>query len=189
MVAPTYLLFELIGPVVELFGYGWFAASILFGFVNWTFALLFILVAFVWGALLSVQSLLLDNWSFEMFRGGDEGSGLVSAAILENFGYRQTTLLFRLRGLIEFVRGEQSWGEMKREGFEKTDEAKAAGDDEDERTRRASPVPSEAVLASGGRRETRGEADVSSSDGCSSESDDPEPEPVRADAPPNAEDD
>jgi hypothetical protein len=124
-VFPLYLFFELLGPVVELFGYGWFLGLLILGSVNWDFAILFLVVAFLWGALLSVQSLVLDNWSFEMFRGGSNG-GLLAAAILENLGYRQMTLVFRIRGLVRFLLGENTWGEMSREGFEHVEERESS---------------------------------------------------------------
>ncbi|MFB6262403.1 MAG: glycosyltransferase family 2 protein [Bradymonadaceae bacterium] len=125
-VVPVYFFFELIGPLVELFGYGWFLVSILFGFVDWNFAAVFLLVAFFWGALLSIHSLLLDNWSFKIFRGGESGGKLALAAILENLGYRQTTLLYRLRGLIKFLLGMGDWGEMNRDGFDEASESEEA---------------------------------------------------------------
>lgn len=119
IVLPSYLFFELIGPLIELFGYGWFIAAIVFGFLDWQFALLFILLAFVWGALLSIQALVLDYWSFRLFRGGDSKFELFASAIFENLGYRQLTLLYRLEGFLKFLLGIGSWGSMRRKQFEK----------------------------------------------------------------------
>ncbi len=39
-------------------------------------------------------------------------------ALLENMGYRQLTVLWRLRGLIKFLLGRSDWGTMERRGFE-----------------------------------------------------------------------
>jgi hypothetical protein len=36
---------------------------------------------------------------------------------LENLGYRQMTVYWRLRGLWKFLRGRKDWGAMERKGF------------------------------------------------------------------------
>ena len=38
-------------------------------------------------------------------------------ALLENFGYRQLTVFWRLRGLVKFLRGRMEWGAMEHRGF------------------------------------------------------------------------
>jgi len=42
---------------------------------------------------------------------------LAVAALLENMGYRQLILYYRLRGLWNYLRGNKSWGRMVRAGF------------------------------------------------------------------------
>jgi hypothetical protein len=37
--------------------------------------------------------------------------------VLENLGYRQLTVWWRLRGVVSFIRGKKSWGKMTRKGF------------------------------------------------------------------------
>ena len=126
-VFPLFVLFELLGPLIELGGYIWFLVAVIFGFVSWPFAVLFVVVSLVWGTLLSLMSLLFDWWSFDVLgRGGRRvRGGLVLTALLENLGYRQLTLFFRLRGTLGFLLGERRWGRMRRMGF------KRRGDDED----------------------------------------------------------
>lgn len=119
LVYPAYLLFELFGPVIELFGYFWFVAGLIFGFVDLNFAILFLIAAFWLGAMMSVQALLIDNWGFNLFRGARPRLTLLAAAVFENLGYRQLTLWFRIRGLLKYMVGEKSWGKMTRKGFER----------------------------------------------------------------------
>ena len=38
-------------------------------------------------------------------------------AVLENFGFRQLTVVWRLHGIMSFVRGKKSWGKVTRKGF------------------------------------------------------------------------
>ena len=42
---------------------------------------------------------------------------LVVWAVLENLGYRQLTVVWRIRGIISYIRGKKSWGKSKRKGF------------------------------------------------------------------------
>jgi hypothetical protein len=37
--------------------------------------------------------------------------------VLENFGYRQVTTLWRMMAIVFFLRNNQSWGAMERKGF------------------------------------------------------------------------
>lgn len=120
LVYPIFVLLEFLGPLVELFGYFWFLVSVTLGGIDSNFAMMFFLVAFFWGFLLSLGSLLLDDLegglppaSWEMRR------GLIIAALAENLGYRQLTLIFRLRGMYSYLRGSQSWGNMMRKGYQK----------------------------------------------------------------------
>jgi hypothetical protein len=38
--------------------------------------------------------------------------------LMENFGYRQLNVYWRLRGLWKFLRGRKDWGAMERKGFQ-----------------------------------------------------------------------
>ncbi|QDG50343.1 glycosyltransferase family 2 protein [Persicimonas caeni] len=141
-VFPAYLMFELFGPIIEMFGYFWFVAGVSFGFVDVKFALLFLVVAFWLGALMSIQALVIDNWGFNLFKGVKPRLKLLAAAVLENLGYRQLTLWYRIRGLIKYLVGEKSWGKMTRKGFERhsDDEADDAGDDGDDKAPELEPA-------------------------------------------------
>jgi ABC-type uncharacterized transport system permease subunit len=44
---------------------------------------------------------------------------LAMLGVVENFGYRQLTMLWRLGGTIDFLRRRQGWGAMTRKGFAK----------------------------------------------------------------------
>jgi hypothetical protein len=43
---------------------------------------------------------------------------LIVYATLENFGYRQRTVWWRLKAFWSVFRQKQAWGEMTRKGFE-----------------------------------------------------------------------
>jgi hypothetical protein len=41
---------------------------------------------------------------------------LLIGAVLENFGFRQLTVWWRVRAFWEYLRGDLSWGAMERKG-------------------------------------------------------------------------
>ncbi|MCF7876239.1 glycosyltransferase family 2 protein [Candidatus Bipolaricaulota bacterium] len=118
---PFFFLFELLGPVVEISGYAVFLVSFFLGWINLPFAILFITLALLYGILLSVSSLLLEEFTLKRYKNPFDRVKLLGMAFLENFGYRQLHALWRLKGLIDFFRKSGSWGEMTRESMESKD--------------------------------------------------------------------
>jgi cellulose synthase/poly-beta-1,6-N-acetylglucosamine synthase-like glycosyltransferase len=118
---PYYLVFELIGPLVELTGIPVVAIGFAFGLVDLPFALLFAAVAFGYGMFVSLSALAVEEFSFHRYhRWRDLGAAVLAAAV-ENIGYRQLHSWWRLQGLWRFVRGQEaSWGVMTRAGFDST---------------------------------------------------------------------
>ncbi len=116
VVMPLFILFELLGPVLEVLGYAWFIAALVFGFADAKFALAFFVVALLWGTLLTIWSVVADRWTYRRQTGQGSGRRMLLVAVLENLGYRQMTLLFRLRGLYQFLRGNREWGHIERRG-------------------------------------------------------------------------
>jgi len=117
VVMPFYLLFELLGPVVELFGYAWFVVTAIAGVIDPWFAGLFLVLAVLIGFLLSLGSIFLEELTLSFYRDRGALVRLIAIALVENIGYRQMVLWFRLRGLWRFVRGDTKWGRMTRLGF------------------------------------------------------------------------
>jgi cellulose synthase/poly-beta-1,6-N-acetylglucosamine synthase-like glycosyltransferase len=114
---PYFLLFEALAPVIEVSGYLLFGGSLLAGRVGGTFAILFFYVALLLGVLNSVVAVVLQEISGHRYQGLKAWSLLILAAVAENFGYRQLTLWWRLRGTFDWIRGKDSWGHMKRKGL------------------------------------------------------------------------
>jgi len=114
---PYFIVVELLAPVVELVGLLALGAGLAVGAVNGSFALAFFLVAYGFGILLSCVTLLLDELSFQRYTRISDRLLLVLWAALESFGYRQLTALWRLRGLVRYLRGNTDWGVMTRSGF------------------------------------------------------------------------
>ena len=115
---PFYTFGEMLAPLVEVFGYVIIVAGLIAGVVNVSFALLFILVAWGYGMLLSLWAVVLEEVSFHRYRRLGDLARLVLFATLENFGYHQCAVWWRLRAFFTRRGRKHVWGEMTRRGFE-----------------------------------------------------------------------
>ncbi|HXL07019.1 MAG TPA: glycosyltransferase [Gemmatimonadales bacterium] len=115
---PFYTFGEMLAPLVEVFGYVIIVAGLIAGVVNVSFALLFILVAWGYGMLLSLWAVVLEEVSFHRYRRLGDLVRLVLFATLENFGYHQCAVWWRLRAFFTRRGRKHVWGEMTRRGFE-----------------------------------------------------------------------
>jgi len=115
---PFYALGEMLAPLVEVFGYVIIVAGLMAGVVNVSFALLFVLVAWGYGMLLSLWAVVLEEVSFHRYRRFGDLVRLVLFATLENFGYHQCGVWWRLRAFFTRRGRKHGWGEMTRRGFE-----------------------------------------------------------------------
>ena len=112
---PFALLFECLSPVIELLGWVYFLGGYFAGYVDWNFALAFIVVNIGFGTLLSVSSLLLDEISYHTYPRQKQIFILLGVAVLENLGYRQMSTYWRLVGTVQWLTGAKAqWGEMTR---------------------------------------------------------------------------
>lgn len=112
---PFFILFEWLGPVVELFGYIFMAVAWWQGWVSWESFAIFLFVAVGLGILLSAFGLLLEEISFHLYPRASQLLTLAAVVVLENFGYRQMNSWWRLIGLYKWARGgEAKWGVMTR---------------------------------------------------------------------------
>jgi cellulose synthase/poly-beta-1,6-N-acetylglucosamine synthase-like glycosyltransferase len=123
VVAPYFLFVELLAPVVELAGVVIAIVGLILGLVDVEFALLFLLVAYGLGLVLTVLTLALEEWTFCGYGGLRDRLTLLAFGALESVGYRQLTAFWRVRGLVRHWRGHADWGAMEREGFRTTQAA------------------------------------------------------------------
>ena len=82
-------------------------------------ALLLLAIALGFGVLLSTVALLLEELSFHIYPRKRDLLILFAFSVLENFGYRQINVVWRLIGTWQWLRGKQGgWGAMRRKGME-----------------------------------------------------------------------
>ena len=104
---PFYILFELLGPLVEALGLVFFVTAAALGAISWPDAGMFLLLSLSLGLLLSISAIMLEEFSFPMYRKLHELALLYAAAVLENFGYRQLTVWWRLKGFLRWISGRR----------------------------------------------------------------------------------
>lgn len=117
---PYQVLIEFLGPIAEALGYAILPLVLLGGF-DTRAALAFFLAAVVAGVVLSMASMLLAEFTMRRYPRPQDLLRLALFSVLENFGYRQATVYWRLAGLVEYLRGKRGWGQVERRRFERTE--------------------------------------------------------------------
>lgn len=114
------LLVDVLGPLLEVLGYILVPLLWALGLLALPWLLAFLAVTFMFGVSLSIATLVLEEIQLRRFPKARELAVLAVIAVLENFGYRQLSNLWRLQGWWQFIRKQQSWGTMTRKGFSAT---------------------------------------------------------------------
>ncbi len=117
MAYPFFAIFEMLGPVIELSGVIIVLISYILGFADVTFVLLYVNVAVLFGIMLSIAAILLEELSFSAYPRWRDIFQMCLYAIFENLGYRHLTLVWRIKGYISYFKGSKQWGAMQRKGF------------------------------------------------------------------------
>ncbi len=111
---PYNWVFELLGAAVEALGYVIIPFSLVMGELNLFFFTLYFLLAVLLGVILSMGSLILEQYTRRSVMSAKQCLSLSLYAILENFGYRQVITLFRLEGILKYRKLRKTWGNIRR---------------------------------------------------------------------------
>jgi cellulose synthase/poly-beta-1,6-N-acetylglucosamine synthase-like glycosyltransferase len=114
---PYFIVFEFVGPLMQVLGYPIVLAAFLTGAVSLAFVGAFLALAVLLGILLSVSALGLEELSFRRYTRAREAATLFVYAVLENFGYRQLNDFWKLQAFADLLRRKGEWGEMRRRGL------------------------------------------------------------------------
>jgi cellulose synthase/poly-beta-1,6-N-acetylglucosamine synthase-like glycosyltransferase len=121
---PYYWVFELAGPVIETIGFVFVPISWLLGIVNQHFMISFFLVAVLYGTILSVGALLLEENTFKKYPDIRQLLRLFLFSFVDNFGYRQLNTIYKVEAMFGFKKNKSRWGELKRRSFSEETKAK-----------------------------------------------------------------
>lgn len=114
---PFIVAFEMLGPMIEAIGYVTVIVSFMLGWINYKFVLLFLGLAILFGIVLSLFSLLLEEFTMKKYQRPWDIIKLFLMAVLENLGYRQLNTWWRFKGTIDFFMKKKDWGEMQKKSF------------------------------------------------------------------------
>jgi hypothetical protein len=113
---PYFLIFEVIGPLIEIQGYAMIVLAYFLGILNIHIALLLFVSTVLAGLLISISSLLIAEKDAKYLRHKDIAV-LIIYAVFENFGPRQLFSLWRVGGYISMLKAPKGWGKLERKGF------------------------------------------------------------------------
>jgi cellulose synthase/poly-beta-1,6-N-acetylglucosamine synthase-like glycosyltransferase len=113
---PYFFFIEFLGPLIELIGYLLLVISLFTQSIYLEYALLFFLLALIYGSIYSMAAVLLEEWTMERYPKVKHLAILFFASLTETFWYRPLTVLWRVEGMVESVTGKKGWGEMVRKG-------------------------------------------------------------------------
>lgn len=113
---PALLLFDILGPILELSGYLVTLISFLLGLISPQAFLLFLALAVLYGLILTLGAAVLEDATTNRHPSWADLRRILCYAVGENFGYRQLGHLWRIEGLWQLVR-KAEWGAMERKGL------------------------------------------------------------------------
>jgi len=113
---PFHSLIEGAGAVVEMLGYLLVPIGFLCGLIPPSILVAFALLGFIYGCFLNVGALLLEELTFRRYPRFRDLLTLLGYAALENVGYRQLVLCFRIGGIFKFLVGSRRWEKVVHAG-------------------------------------------------------------------------
>ena len=119
----SLFVFEWLGPILEAIGWLMIVGLCLAGWIDPQAAFAVFLTTQLIGMALSMLSVAIMTRYLQTFTSRSDVMRLFGWAVAMNWGYRQLTLVWRIRSLFP---GATGWGEMPRAGF-KTNPAATAG--------------------------------------------------------------
>ena len=116
---PFWFFFEWMAPLVELSGLIYFIILTFMGSINWAFFLFLFIFIYVFALNFSFLSIYLLEEHFLHYKKQTRIWKLFLTALIEPFIYHPLVVYWAIKGNISYLKGEKSWGKMKRVGFVK----------------------------------------------------------------------
>jgi cellulose synthase/poly-beta-1,6-N-acetylglucosamine synthase-like glycosyltransferase len=117
---PWFWIYELISPVVELVGWISIGLAAILGCLNWPLAGYVIGAGYGFTVVLSVLSILQSEGQYPRYAAWDKKK-LILQTLLEVFPFRILYMFWRLRGQIQYLRGDRRWQPITRVGFDRAE--------------------------------------------------------------------
>ncbi|MBT3244564.1 MAG: glycosyltransferase family 2 protein [Bacteroidetes bacterium] len=114
---PYWFLFEWLVHIIEFIGILYFVMVILFGDPNWSFFGVMFGFIYTFAVAQSVWSILFEELTYHKYTKRTDVIKLVFTAFLEPVFYHPFILYWAIRGNLDYLSGNKSWGVMVRKGF------------------------------------------------------------------------
>jgi len=114
---PYLWVFELLAPVVEIFGLITISIAAYLGVLSREFFVQFLIFGYAFATMLSIGSVLLEEITFRRYNDWKDMARLLTYCLFEHLPYRQLHMIWRVQGMWQFLRGDAKWGTMQRAGF------------------------------------------------------------------------
>ncbi|HEX9932471.1 MAG TPA: glycosyltransferase family 2 protein [Allosphingosinicella sp.] len=111
------LVMDIVSPLLEVIGYLTIPLFWYVGLLSYEYLIGYAAIVFGLGTFTSIASLILAEFQLRPYPHVSDLAKLGSAAVLENFGYRQLHNLWRVWGMWQYLTAQHAWGEMPRIGF------------------------------------------------------------------------
>lgn len=113
---PAMLVFDVLGPLIELSGYVVSLAAFLFGKISLVTFALFLTVSVLYGLFLTLSAITLEDATPNRHPAWSDLGRMMLYALGENLGYRQVMHVWRTEGFWQLIR-KAEWGAMERKGL------------------------------------------------------------------------
>jgi cellulose synthase/poly-beta-1,6-N-acetylglucosamine synthase-like glycosyltransferase len=115
---PYLWFFELLAPLIESLGIVSIMAAASLGILNRDFFIQFLLFGYAFATAISIGSVLQEELTYRRYNDWRDVARLVMYCFLEHFPYRQIQIYWRLQGMWQYIRRDNSWKTIKRTGLE-----------------------------------------------------------------------
>lgn len=117
---PYLWLFELLAPIVEVLGIATIISAFCLSVLSREFFLQFLVFGYAFATVISIGSVLQEEVTYKRYNDWKDVTRLVSYCFLEHFPYRQLHMIWRLKGIWQYLRGDTAWKSPKRKGLAAT---------------------------------------------------------------------
>ncbi|OXM86274.1 glycosyltransferase family 2 protein [Paenibacillus rigui] len=114
---PYNIIFETLNPYFRFTGFLALVGYVLLDLANWHVLVIFSLLNLLYGVLLGVGSLLLEEIAFRRYPRIRDVFKMIFFIVFMFLGYQQLGVIWRFLGHIEFFRNNNTWGTMTRTSF------------------------------------------------------------------------
>ncbi len=114
---PYLWLFELLAPLIEIGGIVTIVLAACFGALSREFFLQFMFFGYAFATVISIGAVLQEEITYKRYNDWQDVARLLTYCFLEHFPYRQLHMIWRLQGLWQYLRGDNTWRPLTRKGL------------------------------------------------------------------------